>query len=44
MGSDNRLSQAYATIAAGDFGVSEHLEAICLQALLKVFGEKAVLE
>jgi hypothetical protein len=44
MGGNNRLPQTYASVAAGDFGVSEHLEALGLQALLKMTGEKAVLE
>lgn len=44
MGGDYGLSETYAPVAAGNFGVSEDLEALCLQALLKVLGEEAVLE
>jgi len=34
MGGDHRLPQADAAIAAWDFRVSEHLEALLLQALM----------
>lgn len=44
MGGNYGLPEAYAPVAAGSFGVSEHLQAICLQALLKMVGEKAILE
>ena len=44
MGGDNGLPQAYASVATGNFGVSEHLERLCLQASLQMFSEKTILK
>jgi hypothetical protein len=44
MGGDQRLPQADTSVATGDFSMTEHLEALLLQAPLKMFGEKTILE
>jgi hypothetical protein len=44
MGGDRRLPQANATVATGDFRVSENLKTLLLQALLQMFEEETVLE
>ncbi len=44
MGRDDSLTQAYASIAAGNLGVSEHLESLSLEVSLKMFGKEAILK
>lgn len=44
MGGDYGLPQAYSAVAAGNLGVSEHLEPLRLEALRKMFGKEAILK
>jgi len=44
MGSDKGLPQTEAAVTAGDIGMGEYLEALCFEALARVFQKKNVLE
>jgi hypothetical protein len=44
MGSDQGLAQTEAAVTAGDFGMGEHMEALCFEALARVFQKKNILE